>query len=393
MAKPNANLQKAQTALEQNAAKASTDQILDVRSNLEALLIKHKAQLQRALPGKLSIDRLIRVALTAASRQPKLLKCTPASFLGAVIQSAQLGLDPDGALGHAYLIPYLNKKHQPPILEVQFMIGYKGYIELANRTNQLKGSPYAQMVCKNDEFDYEYGANPTLRHKPLLSGERGPVIAFYAYAHPKSGGFLFEVMPKVDVDRIRASSKAKDDGPWVEHYDEMGRKTAIRRLQKYLPLTPQLARAIQLDEMLERGDPQGLTLGSIEPIEEPADAAFHELNDRKPGSEARSLPPAAQSGGKPEEKATTGTPAPAEAKTEAKTGAADPNEELKKKSAGVREHFHARFGEFNTVTSLDEVWKEVAGKFEHGELTETDYNLLVESYATRKKAISEAKKK
>lgn len=220
------------------------------------LLNKHKQQIQAALPKHLTADRLIRVALTAMSKNPNLLKCTPKSLFGAVIQAAQLGLEPDSPLGHAYMIPYKrnfkdDKEKWHSETNIQFIIGYRGLLDLARRSGQIE-SLVAMPVYEKDQFSYEYGTGEHLKHIPALTN-RGNLTHVYAYAKIKDGGFIFEVMTKEQVDAIRARSKAADQGPWVTDYIQMARKTLIIRLCKYLPLSIELAQAVEITEADEAG--------------------------------------------------------------------------------------------------------------------------------------------
>jgi recombination protein RecT len=201
-----------------------------------------KPAIAQAIPKHLTPDRLLRIATTSIRTNPKLKVCTPESLLGAVMQCAQLGLEPS-ILGHAYLIPYKNKG----VDECQFQIGYKGLIELARRTGQIS-SIMAQAVHQNDEFEYEYGINEKLRHVPA-DGERGPVVKYYSYAKFKDGGYSFMVMSRQDIMIHRDKfSKAKTYGPWVDHFDEMAKKTVLKALMKYMPISVEFQRAVDQDE-------------------------------------------------------------------------------------------------------------------------------------------------
>jgi recombination protein RecT len=201
-----------------------------------------KPAIAQAIPKHLTPERLLRIATTSIRTNPKLKVCTPESLLGAVMQCAQLGLEPS-ILGHAYLIPYKNKG----VDECQFQIGYKGLIELARRTGQIS-SIMAQAVHQNDEFEYEYGINEKLRHVPA-DGERGPVVKYYSYAKFKDGGYSFMVMSRQDIMIHRDKfSKAKSYGPWVDHFDEMAKKTVLKALMKYMPISVEFQRAVDQDE-------------------------------------------------------------------------------------------------------------------------------------------------
>ncbi|WP_129141488.1 recombination protein RecT [Modicisalibacter coralii] len=200
-------------------------------------------QIARALPKHITPDRISRIALTEVNKTPALGKCDPMSLFGSIIQSAQLGLELGGALGHAYLVPYKD--------QAQFIIGYRGMIDLARRSGQMV-SLQAHTVHENDDFEFEYGLDEKLRHVPAR-GQRGPMIAVYAVAKLTGGGHQIEVMWKEDVDAIRQQSKAGNSGPWRDHYEEMAKKTAIRRLFKYLPVSVEMQKAVSLDEQAEAG--------------------------------------------------------------------------------------------------------------------------------------------
>ncbi|MFT9846605.1 recombination protein RecT [Aneurinibacillus sp. REN35] len=202
-----------------------------------AYLKKMEPEIARVLPKHMDVDRLLRIALTTIRTNPQLLECTVPSLLGAVMQAAQLGLEP-GLLGQCYIIPYGR--------EATFVIGYKGMIDLARRSGTIK-SMYAHEVYSNDEFDYEYGLHPSLTHRPAMR-ERGEFIGVYAVAHFMDGGYQFEFMPKEEIDRRRMRSRSYQSGPWVTDYEEMAKKTVIRHMFKYLPLSVEIMRGAAKDE-------------------------------------------------------------------------------------------------------------------------------------------------
>lgn len=189
-------------------------------------------QIKDALPGHITVDRFRRNLLTSVQEIPGLLNCDRRSLLHAIMTSAQLGLLVGRALGQAWIIPFKDGKTGK--LEAVFIPGYRGYIELARNSGEIK-SVYAIEVYENDEFEYEEGLEPKLIHKPIVSPKRGEIIAFYAIAHYKSGDREFELMLKEDVDAIRARSKAPNSPAWKNDYNMMGRKTVIRRFAKRLP--------------------------------------------------------------------------------------------------------------------------------------------------------------
>lgn len=216
---------------------------------INQFLESYKGEIARALPAHMNADRLARIALTEFRKVPALLDANPATLFGAVIQCAQLGLEPGGALGHAYLIPFKNNKTHTT--DVQFIIGYRGMIDLARRSGQIV-SLSARTVHANDTFRYEFGLNETIEHVPA-DGDRGPITHVYAVARLKDGGAQFDVMSKFEVDKIKAKSKAGNFGPWVDYYEEMAKKTVIRRLFKYLPVSIEIQRAVTLDEAVDAG--------------------------------------------------------------------------------------------------------------------------------------------
>ena len=213
---------------------------------------KIKAQMALALPKHMTADRLARIATTEMRRVPALANCSPESFLGAIMQCAQLGIEPSNSLGHAYLIPFGNGKDKQGRANVQLIIGYRGMIDLARRSGQIV-SLSARAVYENDEFSYEYGLHEDLTHKPSEDGNTGKLTHVYAVARLKDGGIQFEVMSRAQVDAIRAQSKAGNSGPWQTHYEEMAKKTVIRRLFKYLPVSIEIQKAVGLDEQAEAG--------------------------------------------------------------------------------------------------------------------------------------------
>lgn len=209
---------------------------------------KFKRQMAMALPKSLTADRLTRIVMTEFRKTPELINCNQDSLLGAIMQCAALGLEPGSALGHCYLIPY-NK-------QCQLIIGYRGMIDLARRSGQIV-SLSAYCVHEADDFHYELGLHPDIHHIPSASAANSPVTFVYAVAVLKDGGVQFEVMSRAEIEKVRNSSKAGKSGPWASHWEEMAKKTVIRRLFKYLPVSIEATRAVEVDEKADRGE--GLT--------------------------------------------------------------------------------------------------------------------------------------
>jgi recombination protein RecT len=183
------------------------------------------------------------------------VECSKKSLFDAILQSAQLGLECDGGLGQAFLVPFKDS--------VTLIPGYKGLLKLARNSGEVS-TIQAHAVFENDEFNFSYGLHPTLDHKPT-DGDPGALKAFYAVAVLKDGSTQFEVMWLRQVIEIRnrskgyqAAKKWDKDTPWDTDLAEMGKKTVLRRLCKMLPSSTELARAVVLDEQAEAGLPQDL---------------------------------------------------------------------------------------------------------------------------------------
>lgn len=205
-----------------------------------------EGEIAKALPSVITPERFSRIVLSAISTNPKLAECSPKSFLGAMMVSAQLGMEVNTPLGQAYIIPFRNHG----IMEAQFQLGYKGLIDLAYRSGEVS-IIQAHAVYENDEFEYELGLHPTLKHKPAV-GDRGNTIAYYAMFQTKDGGFGFEVMSKADIDKhAQRYSKSFNNGPWQTNYDEMAKKTVLKRALKYAPLKSDFVRGVSADETIK----------------------------------------------------------------------------------------------------------------------------------------------
>lgn len=230
-------------------AKKEGQELKDIRQ----LITRMQPQIEKALPSVLTGERFTRMIFTAMSTTPQLAQCSPASFLGAMMQAAQLGVEPNTPLGQAYLIPYRHKiKEGGEVLECQFQLGYKGLIDLAYRSGDIT-SIAAHKVCENDDFSFAYGLDERLEHKPALS-DRGNVLAYYATYHTKMGGSGFLVMSVEEVKAYRDKySKAAGGGfsPWKSNFDAMAKKTVIKQLLKYAPIKTEFTRAVAADETIK----------------------------------------------------------------------------------------------------------------------------------------------
>lgn len=217
------------------------------KPTMKDLVNKMQGEIARALPSVITPERFTRITLSALSRNPQLAQTTAPSFMGAMMTAAQLGLEPNTPLGQAYLIPFRNKG----VLECQFQLGYKGLIDLAYRSGEI-ACIQAHEVCKNDDFDYSYGLDAVLKHIPALEN-RGPVVGYYAYFKTKDGASNFEFMSREEAEKHgKKYSKTFGYGPWKDNFDEMAKKTVLKRVLKYAPLKSDFMRAIGADETVKR---------------------------------------------------------------------------------------------------------------------------------------------
>ena len=246
-----------------------------------------QAQMSLALPKSMTAERLTRIVMTECRKTPELLNCNQESFFGAVLQCAQLGLEPGSALGHCYLLPFGNGKSNDGRPNCQLIIGYRGMIDLARRSGQIV-SINAYLVHERDEFDYTLGLHPDIKHRPSPLADPGAITHAYAVAVLKDGGVQFEVMSRAEIEAVRKQSKAGTSGPWSKHFGEMARKTVVRKLFKYLPVSIEAVRAVEIDEKSDRGEivteedfinaefvEKGKEVSPVVPVEEPAPAAEH----------------------------------------------------------------------------------------------------------------------
>jgi recombination protein RecT len=230
-------------------------------SNVRDLLDRSKKQIAIALPKHITADRLLRVVMTAVQTTPKLLDCSQVSLIRAVLQAAQLGLEPNDGRGFGYLIPYKG--------EAQFQPGYKGLVDLARRSGNV-GAFVARVARQADNFDYRYGTEEYIKHRP--GAEESPLTHAYAIAHIKGGDVQFDVMEEWEVLRIRERSQGyryavdnkRKDNPWMTDEAEMWKKTVTKRICKMLPQSIELAKAIQLDNEAEMGLPQSFDAVVVE---------------------------------------------------------------------------------------------------------------------------------
>lgn len=247
-------------ARQRNGSTAMVQSPQDQYSTIADYLMSKQKAIAQIAPKYLDSERMIRLALGAVSRNPRLLQCSPRSWLMSLMDCAYYGLEPNPVLGLAYLIPYQNNKLQGRPYEVQFMAGYKGLVLLATDGDLAPLSDVeARLVREGEEFEETpEDAMKPFRHRPRYDLDvDAPIIGAYAVGwrspalRPK-----FRFMPKQEIDSRRARSKAKNSGPWVSDYNAMAMKTAIRGMLSHLGMRPGSKIGVLLDQEnnSERGD-------------------------------------------------------------------------------------------------------------------------------------------
>jgi recombination protein RecT len=250
----------ASTSNVKNAIKAKQEQTVaqtggvTFQNVITTQLSRQFKAIQSLVPKHVTPERLCRIGLNAVSRNPKLMECTPETIVGAIVNCASLGLEPN-LLGHAYIVPFWNNKTSK--MEAQFQIGYKGALDLIRRTGQVS-TISAHEVYEQDKFEYAYGLEEKLIHIPSGEDDENKITHFYACYKLKDGGSGFLVMTKTQMDKHRDTfTKSKDKqgnvfGPWKDHYISMALKTVILKLIKYMPISIEQQEAQAAMEGLQR---------------------------------------------------------------------------------------------------------------------------------------------
>ena len=218
--------------------------------DFKGILAANWHKIAAVMPKHMSEDRMFQLAMSAYNSTPQLAECSTVSVLSCIMKCAALGMEPSAVdgLGRAYILPFRNgKTHR---MEATFILGYKGMIDLARRSGQLR-SIHAQAVYEGDTFDYwEDESGQHFKFRPDRQADHSPdrLTDVYMTATLKDGGFIFEHMTKAEVDAIRKRSKSANSGPWVTDYEAMALKTVIRRAARYLPMSTEAQQAVAADE-------------------------------------------------------------------------------------------------------------------------------------------------
>lgn len=234
----------------------SNEMLTVIRKTLEQGESQIAAAIPRTLAKYLTPERLIRLAVTAATKNPRLLECVPATIGTSVCEAASLGLEPTGLLGHGALVPRYNKNVGKMVC--MFQIGYKGLLALAWRSGEVE-SVDAEAVYKGDHFKWSKGLNPVLEHIPSDTAVRTAENLTHAWAciRFKGGGYVFKVLGKGEIEARRASGDGGKSGPWVTHYGAMATKSALIAVCKLVELSPEAQRGVAKTEAIDEDrDPE-----------------------------------------------------------------------------------------------------------------------------------------
>lgn len=217
-------------------------------NDFKSILLAQWPKIAAVMPRHMGADRLYQLAVSAYNQTPKLAECSVTSVLSCVMKCGALGLEPSAVdgLGRAYILPYRNGKTRT--YEATFIIGYKGMLDLARRSGEIK-SISARAVYEGDEFSYSYGLHEDLTHVPSAEPKQGRALTHaYCIAEFTDGGHYFNVLTREDIEAARKASKAGNTGPWVTHFEQMAIKTAVRRAFPYLPVSIEAQQAAAVDE-------------------------------------------------------------------------------------------------------------------------------------------------
>lgn len=218
------------------------------RDTARDLILRSQPAFEMALGSKEMAEHFARVSLTLVNQNPQLANSDGMTLIGALMNAAQLKLYVGSAMGQAYIIPYRN--HKRGIIEAQFQIGYQGYIDLFYR-HQLASELYAEVVYENDVFDMLLGTERYIKHRPA-EGDRGSVKGFYGIAKLSTGATNIAYMSYNEMIAFRNAIPGYEKGAWMTHFDEMAKKTIIKKVLKHSPKSIEMIKILEADETIKR---------------------------------------------------------------------------------------------------------------------------------------------
>jgi len=266
-----------------------------VREQLELRMDK----IDELLPPTMDARRFTSVSLMAVSKHPGLLECDPTSIVLAILEAAEIGLEPTGGIGGAHLVPF----RKDGVKRAQLIYDYRGIQYLIREGGG--GEVKTVLVYEGDIFRvYEGTERPRIVHTRKFVDD-SPTKVTYVYAVPEDHPTKFEVMTRAQVEAVRARSKSPNNGPWVTDWGPQARKTVLKRISAWLPLKPSARAAIERDTERDLND------GDSEPSERRSRTAQvrDDLLSRAPA--ARRRKPATDAPGAPEAVPVAPEPAPA----------------------------------------------------------------------------------
>lgn len=253
------------------ALAASKSTALSPRAQAEhtirTMLERSESEFAKALPTTLGMNAkaVVRAVVTEVKMSELLAKCEPLSIVRCAMECAQLGLLPNRVTGHVYLVPFKDNKIGKDVCTT--IVGYRGLIDLARRSGNISTFD-AYVVHERDVFEYRLGDDPKITHAPYQgSDDPGHMIAAYAIVRLRDGGVQRLVMTTREIDRIRSKSKSgrSDYSPWATDYEEMAKKTVVRRIWKMLPVSVEALNLIERERVREEGDPEERKAAGMDP--------------------------------------------------------------------------------------------------------------------------------
>jgi len=234
---------------------------------IRTMLERSEAEFAKALPTTLgmSAKAVVRAVVTEVKMSELLAKCEPLSIVRCAMECAQLGLLPNRVTGHVYLVPFFDRKINKDICTT--IVGYRGLIDLARRSGNISTFD-AYVVHERDQFEYRLGDDPKITHVPYQGSEDpGHLIAVYAIVRLRDGGVQRCVMTTREIDRTRSRSKSgkSDYSPWSTDYEEMAKKTVVRRIWKMLPVSVESLNLIERERVREEGTPEERAAAGMDP--------------------------------------------------------------------------------------------------------------------------------
>ena len=228
---------------------------------IEQALELYAPNFAAVLPPNIPVDHFRRMVVTAINVQPALMKADRRTLFNSCVKCASDGLLPDGR--EAALVIYKTKIKDGMGAErwidaVQYLPMVAGIRKRLRNSGEVD-SATAEVVYRKDRFKYALGDGSFIEHEPPpLDEDRGDAIGAYAIIKLTSGEVIREVMSLREIERVRAVSRSKDKGPWVDWWGEMARKTVLRRAAKAAPQASTLEKLLMRDDEEELPDAAAL---------------------------------------------------------------------------------------------------------------------------------------